>query len=76
MSVKVFNPADYENGVYENMHSTKNITMGIRRGDTRHGDYSNISIRRNSGVEQMCLTLSEARSLKAFLDRELQIKAR
>jgi hypothetical protein len=73
MSDNIFNPADYEDGTYQREHSTKTMTMSIKRGDTRHGETSYVTIGKNRKLK---LSLSEARSLKAFLDRELQLKAR
>jgi len=62
-------------GVYENSHEVSNLGMSIRREDTRHGGTSEIRIYRAEG-DEVSLTLREARSLKAFLDRELELRAR
>jgi len=67
--------------VYENTHTTKRLEMAIRREDTRHGGVSEVVIlaeprQGDLRSEVISLTLSEARSLKAFLDRELKTKAR
>lgn len=72
----VFNPKEYDEGVYENSHSLSNMNLSIRREDTRHGGTSEVTIARPNKKSTMRLTLAEARSLKAFLDRELQIRAR
>lgn len=77
----VYNPADHQDGIYENTHSTKRLEMAIRREDTRHGGVSEVVILANPREgnmrgEVISLSLSEARSLKAFLDRELKTKAR
>ncbi len=63
------------NGVYENSHEVSNLGMSIRREDTRHGGTSEVRIYRAEG-DEVSLTLREARSLKAFLDRELELRAR
>ena len=79
-TVDVFDPADYDSGVYKREHKLKRIGMGIRRGDTRHGDYSNVVLWKPKDDEgpsrRFVMTLSEARAFKAFLDRELEILAR
>ncbi len=76
----VFDPADYDKGIYKNEKRLKRIGMGIRRGDTRHGDYSNVVLwkpKDNEGPStRFVMTLSEARAFKAFLDRELEMRAR
>ena len=78
--VEVFDPADYDGGVYKSERKLKRIGMGIRRGDTRHGDYSNVVLwkpRDEDGPSRrFVMTLSEARAFKAFLDRELEVRAR
>jgi len=73
-SKKVF---DAKKGVYENAHSAKGYGVQIRRGDTRHGGESFVKIYGAGGTsETVTLTLRDARSLKAFLDRELEMLAR
>ena len=73
-SKKVF---DAKKGVYENMHEATNYGVQIRRGDTRHGGESFVKIYGAGDSSQtVTLTLRDARSLKAFLDRELQMLAR
>lgn len=73
-SKKVF---DAKKGVYENMHEATNYGVQIRRGDTRHGGESFVKIYGGGDASQaVTLTLRDARSLKAFLDRELQMLAR
>lgn len=76
----VFDPTDYDTGVYRRERKLKRIGMGIRRGDTRHGDYSNVVLWKPTDSEgpsrRFVMTLAEARSFKAFLDRELAIRAR
>ena len=74
---EVFDP---KFGVYRKEHFLPNMGVKIRRGDTRHGDYSEIRIWNWSNDEKdsqtVSLSLSEARALKAFLDRELEVLAR
>jgi hypothetical protein len=74
----VFRPADYENGTYVNTHRITRIGMGIRREDTRHGGQSLVYLwkPKKGKNRRFTLSLAEARSLKAFLDRELEIRAR
>ena len=76
----VFDPANYETRVYRNERKLNTIGVGIRRGDTRHGDYSQVVVWRwakdNNPSQRFTMTLAEARSLKSFLDRELEIRAR
>lgn len=75
----VFRPSDYEGRAYESEHATQNIQMAVRREDTRHGGKSEVVIAANrpgTMNEVISLSLAEARSLKAFLDRELRMKAR
>jgi hypothetical protein len=78
--VTVFDPADHDRGVYKRERKLKRIGMGIRRGDTRHGDYSNVVLWKPTDSEgpsrRFVMTLSEARAFKAFLDRELETRAR
>ncbi len=78
--VETFDPADYDGGVYKSERKLKRIGMGIRRGDTRHGDYSNVVLWKPKDEEgpsrRFVMTLSEARAFKAFLDRELEVRAR
>ena len=79
-NVEVFDPADYDRGVYKRERKLKRIGMGIRRGDTRHGDYSNVVLWKPTDSDgpsrRFVMTLSEARAFKAFLDRELETRAR
>ena len=78
--VEIFDPADYETGVYKSERKLKRIGMGIRRGDTRHGDYSNVVLWKPKDDEgpskRFVMTLAEARAFKEFLDRELEMRAR
>ena len=78
--VEVFDPAEYDGGVYKSERKLKRIGMGIRRGDTRHGDYSNVVLWKpmdqDGPSRRFVMTLSEARAFKAFLDRELEVRAR
>ena len=77
---EVFDPAEYDRGVYRREHRIKRIGMGIRRGDTRHGDYSNVVLWKPTDStgpsRRFVMSLSEARAFKAFLDRELSTLAR
>jgi len=74
VSKKVF---DAKKGVYENAHEAKGYGVQIRRGDTRHGGESFVRIYGSGDSSQtVTLTLRDARSLKAFLERELQMLAR
>ena len=70
----VFNPTEYRDGTYERTHAVADMNMSIRREDTRHGGKSEVVI--NRGGKALSLSLREARSLKAFLDRELEVRAR
>ena len=74
---EVFDP---KNGVYRSERKLKRIGMGIRRGDTRHGDYSSVVVwsRRDGKTpsQRFVLTLAEARSLQNFLEQELTVRAR
>jgi len=76
----VFDPAEYDNRIYRKERRLKTIGVGIRRGDTRHGDYSRVVVWRwatkDAPSQRFTMSLSEARSLKSFLDRELQVRAR
>lgn len=78
--VEVFDPSEYDGGVYKSERKLKRIGMGIRRGDTRHGDYSNVVLWKPKDQDgpsrRFVMTLSEARAFKAFLDRELETRAR
>ncbi len=78
--VEVFDPSEYDGGVYKSERKLKRIGMGIRRGDTRHGDYSNVVLWKPTDADgpsrRFVMTLSEARAFKAFLDRELEVRAR
>jgi hypothetical protein len=75
---RVWRPADSEDGVYQNTHRITRIGMGIRREDTRHGGKSLVYLwkPKKGKSRRFTLSLAEARSLKAFLDRELQTLAR
>lgn len=77
-SNEVFRPSEYENRSYESEHSTRCVQMAVRREDTRHGGRSEVVIAasRDNKDEIISLSLSEARSLKQFLERELKMKAR
>lgn len=80
-NTEIFRPSDYEGRAYESEHSTNYVQMAVRREDTRHGGKSEVVIATNRFTdskpeEMVSLSLSEARSLKAFLDRELRMKAR
>jgi hypothetical protein len=76
----VFDPTEYDNRIYRKERRLKTIGVGIRRGDTRHGDYSRVVVWRwatdDAPSQRFTMSLSEARSLKSFLDRELQVRAR
>lgn len=76
----IFDPSDYDKGVYRVERKLKRIGMGIRRGDTRRGDYSNVVLWKpkdsNGESRRFTMTLAEARAFKAFLDRELEVRAR
>lgn len=76
----VFDPSQYETRIYRKERRLKTIGVGIRRGDTRHGDYSRVVVWRwatdENPSQRFTMSLSEARSLKSFLDRELQVRAR
>jgi hypothetical protein len=76
-SARVFDPTQ---GVYRNARKLKRIGMEIRRGDTRHGDYSSVVVwsRRSNDTpaQRFVLTLAEARSLHNFLTQELEVRAR
>jgi hypothetical protein len=68
-----------KNGNYRRVHRTKALGMSIRRGDTRHGGKSSVVVweRDYPGENKvLVMTLSEARSLRSFLDRELRTLAR
>jgi hypothetical protein len=71
---------DSSQGIYRSERKLKRIGMGIRRGDTRHGDYSNVVVWKwSDGKEKsqrFVMTLAEARAFKSFLDRELTTLAR
>jgi hypothetical protein len=71
---------DARTGVYRNARKLKRIGMEIRRGDTRHGDYSSVTVwsrgTNDSPSQRFVLTLAEARSLQNFLDSELSVLAR
>lgn len=73
----VYNVA--KRGTYRREHRTQNMGMGFRRGDTRHGGNSSVVVweRDFPGENKVfVMTLAEARSLHAFLDRELRTLAR
>jgi hypothetical protein len=69
-----------EKGVYKRERKLSRIGMGIRRGDTRHGDYSNVVLWKPTDSDgpsrRFVMSLAEARAFKAFLDRELSVLAR
>lgn len=67
---------DAKKGVYENSHEVKGYGVQIRRGDTRHGGESFVKIYGHESDNTVTLSLREARSLKAFLERELTVLAR
>jgi hypothetical protein len=71
---------DATKGVYQSERQLKRIGMGIRRGDTRHGDYSNVVVwnrgTKTKPSQRFVLTLAEARSLQNFLEQELAVLAR
>lgn len=77
---QVFDPSEYDTGVYKNERKLKRIGMGIRRADTRHGDYSQVVLWKPKDTDgpsrRFVMTLAEARAFKAFLDRELEVRAR
>lgn len=83
-SREVFTATEFENGTYENVHRLQNVGMKIQRQNTRKGrGKSFVSVWRYSnknGVRRktfnISLTLQEARSLRAFLERELETLAR
>lgn len=75
-SRSVFKPGQHENRTYERLHELKDLSFGIRRGDTRHGDYSAVVVADRRGDVSFEMTLAEARSFKAFLERELEVRAR
>lgn len=76
----IFDPSEYETRVYRRERRLKTIGVGIRRGDTRHGDYSRVVVWRwatdDAPSQRFTMSLAEARSLKSFLDRELEMRAR
>lgn len=69
-----------EKGVYKRERKLSRIGMGIRRGDTRHGDFSNVVLWKPTDSDgpsrRFVMSLAEARAFKAFLDRELSVLAR
>jgi hypothetical protein len=71
---------DATKGVYRSERKLKRIGMGIRRGDTRHGDYSGVVVwsrgTKEDPSQRFVLTLAEARSLQNFLEQELAVLAR
>ena len=73
----IFRPADHD-GSYESNRKLQRVGFSIRREDTRHGGTSNVTVYRGRGGSRnaMELTLSEARSLLSFLERELEVRAR
>ena len=74
----VYNVA--EKGVYKRERKLSRIGMGIRRGDTRHGDFSNVVLWKPTDSDgpsrRFVMSLAEARAFKAFLERELSVLAR
>jgi hypothetical protein len=69
-----------EKGVYRRERKLSRIGMGIRRGDTRHGDTSNVVLWKPTDSDgpsrRFVMSLAEARAFKAFLERELSVLAR
>jgi len=69
-----------EKGVYKRERKLSRIGMGIRRGDTRHGDTSNVVLWKPTDSDgpsrRFVMSLAEARAFKAFLERELSVLAR
>lgn len=69
-----------EKGVYKRERKLSRIGMGIRRGDTRHGDFSNVVLWKPTDADgpsrRFVMSLAEARAFKAFLERELSVLAR
>lgn len=69
-----------EKGVYKRERKLSRIGMGIRRGDTRHGDTSNVVLWKPTDADgpsrRFVMSLAEARAFKAFLDKELSVLAR
>ena len=69
-----------EKGVYKRERKLSRIGMGIRRGDTRHGDFSNVVLWKPTDSDgpsrRFVMSLAEARAFKAFLERELSVLAR
>lgn len=69
-----------EKGVYKRERKLSRIGMGIRRGDTRHGDTSNVVLWKPTDSDgpsrRFVMSLAEARAFKAFLDKELSVLAR
>jgi hypothetical protein len=77
---EVFDPSSYENRRYRKQHFLDSVGFSISRADSRKGGRNQIAIWNWSDGERdsqrVTMTLSEARSLKAFLDRELALRAR
>ena len=71
---------DATQGVYRKERTLSRVGMGIRRGDTRHGGTSQVVVWKYTDSDgpsnRFVLSLSEARSLKSFLDAELAVLAR
>jgi hypothetical protein len=69
-----------KNGSYRREHRIAGMGMGLRRGDTRHGGKSSLVIWERdfpAGENKVfVMSLAEARSLYAFLERELRTLAR
>lgn len=69
-----------KSGPYKRVRKLSRIGMGIRREDTRHGGTSSVTLWKpadnNGPARRFEMTLSEARALRAFLERELQTLAR
>lgn len=77
---EVFDPSKYDDRRYVNERLLDNVGFSIRREDSRHGGRNQIAIWNWAnpvrGTRRIVMSLSEARSLKAFLDRELSVLAR
>lgn len=77
---EVFDPSNYENRRYRKQHFLDSVGFSISRADSRNGGRNQVAVWSWSDGERdsqrVTMTLSEARSLKAFLDRELALRAR
>lgn len=68
-----------KNGPYRRFHKLRRLAMAISRGDTRHGGTSKVELwmpTDDGSAKKIAMSLAEARSLRAFLERELQTLAR